>query len=190
MIESRVVPMLLTSRFSCCNLDWGFRFGHISSIFHSMASRTRRGTDFVGWESSTTQLKNPSKMLKSLPLVLPIPLSVSARVQGSESGSQGGVQFLESTGDRPPGPRHSAAPALLEARCLVVPNGNHVRVGTLEVPRSTSRTSHPSRLSPEVVLHVEHSKQRLCCGVAVSLWTEGAFDLDRSLPCAIVQLHL
>ena len=25
-------------------------------------------------------------------------------------------------------------------------------------PRSTSRTSHPSRLSPEVVLHVEHSR--------------------------------
>ena len=107
--KSRVVPMLLTSRFSCCNLDWGFRFGHISSIFHSMATRTRRRTDFVGWESSTTQLKNPSEMLKTLPLVLPIPLSVSPRVQGSKSGSQGGVQFLESTGDRPPGPRLSAA---------------------------------------------------------------------------------
>ena len=56
--KGRVVPTLLTSRFSCCNLDWGFRFGHISSIFLSMAICTRRGTDFVGWESSTTQLKN------------------------------------------------------------------------------------------------------------------------------------
>ena len=63
-LKGRVVPMLLTSRFSCCDLDWGFRFGHNSSIFHSMARRTRRGTDFVGWESSTTQLKNPSRMLK------------------------------------------------------------------------------------------------------------------------------
>ena len=34
------VPTLLTCRFSCCNLDWGFRSGHISSIFLSMARRT------------------------------------------------------------------------------------------------------------------------------------------------------
>ena len=39
----------------------------------------------------------------------------------------------------------------------------HSPMGTMfasapsKVPRSTSRTSHPSRLSPEVVLHVEHS---------------------------------
>ena len=33
-----------------------------------------------------------------------------------------------------PPPRPSPAPALSEARCLVVPNGNHVRVGTLEAP--------------------------------------------------------
>ena len=32
--------------------------------------------------------------------------------------------------------------------------------------QSTSRTSHPSMLSPEVVLHVEHYQLRLCCGVA------------------------
>ena len=37
-------------------------------------------------------------------------------------------------GDTPPGPRPSVAPAPLETRCLVVPNGNHVRVGTLETP--------------------------------------------------------
>ena len=47
------------------NLDWGFRFGHISSIFLSTDRRTRRGTDFAGWGSSTTQLKNPSGMLKN-----------------------------------------------------------------------------------------------------------------------------
>ena len=62
--KGRVVPTLLTSRFSCCILDWGLRFGYISSIFLSMGRRTRRGTDFVGWESSTMQLKNPSGMLK------------------------------------------------------------------------------------------------------------------------------
>ena len=61
----RVVPTLITSRLSCCILDCEFRFGHISSIFLSMARRTRRGTDFVGWESSTMQLKNPSGTLKS-----------------------------------------------------------------------------------------------------------------------------
>ena len=48
---------VVTSMFSCCNLDWGFRSGHISSIFLSMARRTGRRTDLVGWESSTTQLK-------------------------------------------------------------------------------------------------------------------------------------
>ena len=62
--KGRVVPTLLTSRFSCFILECGFRFGHNSSIFLSMARRTRRGTDFVGWESSTTQLKNNSGMLK------------------------------------------------------------------------------------------------------------------------------
>ena len=44
------------------------------------------------------------------------------------------VRFHKSTGDRPPGPRLSAAPALSNARCLVVPNGNHVHVDTLEAP--------------------------------------------------------
>ena len=62
--KGRVVPTLLTFRFSCCNLDWGFRFGHISSIILSMTRRTLRGTDFFGWELSTIQLKNPSGMLK------------------------------------------------------------------------------------------------------------------------------
>ena len=62
--KSRVVPTLLTSRFSCCILDWGFRFGHISSMFLSMARRTRRATDFVGLDSSTIQFKNPSGILK------------------------------------------------------------------------------------------------------------------------------
>ena len=52
-----VVQTLLTSRFSWCILDW-------SSIILSMARRTRRGTDFVGWDSSTIQLKNPSGTLK------------------------------------------------------------------------------------------------------------------------------
>ena len=62
--KGRVVPTLLISSFPRCTLDWGFRFGHISSIFLSMARRTLRGTDFVGWDSSTMQLKNPSGMLK------------------------------------------------------------------------------------------------------------------------------
>ena len=60
-----VSPTLLTSRFSCCILDCGFRFGHISSIFLSMTKRTRRGTDFVGWESSTMQLKKPFRNVEN-----------------------------------------------------------------------------------------------------------------------------
>ena len=35
-----------------------------------------------------------------------------------------------------------------------------------KLSQSTKRTSHPSRLSPEVVVHVGHSQSRLCCGVA------------------------
>ena len=35
-----------------------------------------------------------------------------------------------------------------------------------KLTRSTRRTSYPSRLSRDVVLHVEHSHERLCCGVA------------------------
>ena len=43
-----------------------FRFGHISSTILSMARRTRRGTDFVGGESSTMQLKNPFRNVEKL----------------------------------------------------------------------------------------------------------------------------
>ena len=49
--KGRVVPTLLISRFPRCIHDWGFRFGHISSIFLSLARHTLRGTDFVGWDS-------------------------------------------------------------------------------------------------------------------------------------------
>ena len=142
------------------------------------------------------QLKNPSGTLKNpLSPVLLTPLSVSTGVQGSPSV----VRFHKSIGGTPLGPHPSVAPARLEARCLVVPNKNHVRVGTLEVPPSTSRTSHPSRLSPEVVLHVEHSQKR-----SVAAWPASScsrvradkrVDFDSSLPCrrkhcAIVQLRL
>ena len=60
-------------------------------------------------------------------------------------------------------------------------------------PRSSPgpQVEHRTRpsLSPEVVLHIEHSQWRLCCGVACIIMLpcpcgqKGAFDLDRSLPC-------
>ena len=46
------------------------------------------------------------------------------------------------------------------------PMGTMFASAPSKFPRSTSRTSHPSRQSPEEVLHVEHSQLRLCCGVA------------------------
>ena len=45
------------------------------------------------------------------------------------------------------------------------PTGTMFASAPSKLLRSTSRTTHPSRLSPEVVLHVEHSQWRLCCGV-------------------------
>ena len=103
--KGRVVPTLLTSGFSCCILNLGFRFGHISSIFLSMARRTRRGTDFVGWESSTMQLKNPSGTLKSSVTCSPYStfcLDASPRVE---------IWFSGRCPISSPGPHPSVAPA-------------------------------------------------------------------------------
>ena len=58
--NGRVVPTLLRYRFSRCVLGWGVRFGFIATMFLSMARRTRRRTDFVGWASSAIQLRKPS----------------------------------------------------------------------------------------------------------------------------------
>ena len=72
------------------------------------------------------------------------------------------VRFHKSTGDRPlvhafqlplHFQRHGVSSSPMETMFTSTPS---------KLPRSTSRTSHPSRLSPEVVLHVEHSQQRLC----------------------------
>ena len=46
------------------------------------------------------------------------------------------------------------------------PMGNMFASAPSKLPRSTSRTSYPSRLGGEVVMHVEPSQWRLCCGVA------------------------
>ena len=64
-----------------------------------------------------------------------------------------------------------------------------------KLSRCASRTSHPSKLSPEVELHVEHSQKRLCCGVGLHHRAPSVHNLDQSLPCgrkqhAIFQLHL
>ena len=133
--KGRVVPTLLTSRFSCCNLDWGFRFGHISSIFLSMARRTQRGTDFVGWESSTTQLKTPFRNVERLcHLFSRFHFLSRHESKGRTLVLRPLSGFIKSIGDRPPDPRPSPVPAPLEARYLVALQRNHVRVGTLETP--------------------------------------------------------
>ena len=117
--KGRVVPTLLASRFSCCILDCGFRLGHISSMFLSMT--TRRGTDFVGWESSIIQLKNPSGMLKRLCHLFSRLHFLSRHESKGRNlalrALSGFIHQLE-TGLLV----HAfqlAAPALLEARCLV-----------------------------------------------------------------------
>ena len=108
--KDRVVQTLLTSMFSCCNLDWGFRFWHFSSRFLEMARRTHRGTDFVGWESSTTQLKYPSGMLKDSHFL-------------SRHESKGRNLVLQPLSafinQLEAGLRPSVAPPPLEARCRV-----------------------------------------------------------------------
>ena len=118
--KGRVVPTLLTSMFSCCNLDWEFRFGHISSIFLSMARRTRRGTDLVGWVS----------------------LDTSPRAATGFSGPLSG--FINQLGQRP-----SIAPCTftgsVSRRLQWKPcSRRHPR----NSPGLQVETSHPSRLSP------------------------------------------
>ena len=130
--KGRVVRTLLTPSFSCCILDWVCRFGHISSMFLSLARRTRRGTDFVGLDSSTIQWKNHAGMLKDSVTCSPDSTFCFGTSPRFVIWLSGVARFRKSTGDRYPGPPLSAAPALLEARCLVVADGNHVRVYTLE----------------------------------------------------------
>ena len=151
--KGRVVATLLTSRFSCCTLNIGFRFGHISSIFLSMARRTRRRTDFVGWESSTMQLKNHSGTLKSSVTCSPdstFCLDTSPMVVIWFSG-----RCLDSWINW----RYTSWPTSFQRHGVSSsPMGTMFASAPSKFSHSTSRTSHPSRLSPEVVLHVEHSQ--------------------------------
>ena len=94
----------------------------------------RRGTDFVGWDSSAIYLRNPSGAEGLRHLFSQFRPFCPARVQGLQSASQGVVRSHKSTVGKSCGPRMSAAPARSEAWCLVLPNGNHVRVHTLEAP--------------------------------------------------------
>ena len=84
---------------------------------------------------------------------------------------------------------NSAVPALSKARGLVLPNQKKMIASTpSKLPRS-KRTSHPSRLSPYVVVHLDLSQWRLCCGVACIIMLpcpcgqKRAFDLDWQYPC-------
>ena len=96
-----------------------------------MARRTRRGTAFVGSESSVIQRRNSS----GTPLlVLLTPPSLSVPVQDLQSISQDYVQLCKSTGGTHPGPRISIDHALPKTRGLVLPDGCHVRVDVLESP--------------------------------------------------------
>ena len=102
-------------------------------------------TDLVGWESSTTQLKNFFRNVERLCYLL----SRFHFLSRHESKGRNLVLrslsgFINQVGGRPPGPRPSVAPAPFEARCLVVPDGNHVRVGTLE----TLPTACKSNIAP------------------------------------------
>ena len=83
-----------------------------------MARRTRRGTAFVGSESSVIQRRNPS----GTPLLLLLtPRSLPVPVQDWQSIFQDYVQFCKSTGGTHPGPRISIDHALPKTRGLVLP---------------------------------------------------------------------
>ena len=185
--NGRVVSTLLIFRFSRCVLDWGVRSGLIATIFLSM---TRCTTDFVGWDSGTIQVKRKRPERNKTPsLVLSIPPCVSARVQGLQSAPQGVAQCNRPTGGVPPGPRKLSCPCTFKGTGSRPPQPKKMIASTpSKLPRS-KRTSHPSRLSPDVVVHVGHSQWRnllwrgLHHHASVSVWTKRAFDLDRSLPC-------
>ena len=175
--KGRVVPKPLTSRFSCCILDCGFRFGHITSILLSMTRRNWRGTE-----------KKPSGMLEKL-------CHLFSRLHFlSRHKSKGRNLVLRAL---------SCFLNQLEADLLVhafhlplhvqkhgvssSPMGTMFASAPAKLPQSTSRTSHPSRLNPVVVLHVEHSQKRaplrrgLHHHAPVSVWTKGVV---RSRPVA------
>ena len=88
--------------FCVVSLAGGVRPGLIATVFLSMARRTRRGTDVVGWASSAIQLQNPSGMLKdsvNCSLDSTFCLGICPRVAIWFSG-----RCPVSIGDRPPCP--------------------------------------------------------------------------------------
>ena len=110
-----------------------------------MARRTRLGTDFVGWDSSAIQLRNPSGTQKDSVACSLNSVLFPGTSQGLESASQGVVWCHKSTGGK----------AGSEAGVSSSPMGTTL---PSKLPRSTRRTSYPSRLSRDVVLQVEHSQ--------------------------------
>ena len=157
--KGRVVPTLLTSRFSGCVPGWWFCFGHISSIFLSMARRTRRETDEVGWESSTMQSKKSFRNVEKLRhLFSRIHLMSRHDSKGRNLVLKALSRFIGQLEIHllvhlPQLPLHVQRHGVSSS-----PMGTMFASAPSKLSRSTSRTSHPSRLSPEVVLHVEHSQ--------------------------------
>ena len=157
--KGRVVPTLLTSRFSCCNLDWGFRFGHISSIFLSAARRTRRGTDFrllgVQYHVIEKPFRNDERICylfsrfhflsrhesKDRNLVY---RPLSGFINQIEASLL--VHALQLPLHLQ---RHGVSSSPMETMFASAPS---------KLSRSASQKPHPSRLSPSVVLLVEHSQ--------------------------------
>ena len=135
--KGRVVPSLLRpgSRIAILTEDFD------SGTFHRYSFRwpgTRRGTDFDGWESSTTQLETLQECERLCHL-----FSRFHFLSRHESKSRnlvlrplsGFIKQLETD-------LLVHAPQL--PRYLVAPNVNHVRVGTLEAP-SGLQVEHRTR---------------------------------------------
>ena len=108
-----VVPTLLTSRFSCCILDWGFRFGHISSIFlsngqtHPARNRLRR----LGIEHHP--IEKPFRNVERLRHVFSRFQFLSRHESmGRNLALRALSGFVNELETRPPGARLLAAPAL------------------------------------------------------------------------------
>ena len=129
--KSRVVPTLLTSRFSCCILNWGFRFGHIASRWPDAPGEKPTS---VGWESSTMQLKNPSGMSNDSVTCSPdstfcLDTSPTAVTwfSGRCPNSQNNWRYTSWS-------MPFSCPCTFRGTLSRRLNGNHVRVGTLEAP--------------------------------------------------------
>ena len=151
----RVVSTLLRySFFTLCSWLGCLTLAHCDDVPFDGQTHPARN-DFVGWESSTTQLKKKktSGLQKDSVTCFPDPtlcLGTSPRVATCLSGTLSGLINQLEAGLLVLAfqmPQHVQRHGVSSS-----PMGTMFASTPSKLTRSTSRTSHPSRLSPEVVL--------------------------------------